>query len=356
MTTFVSNDWGVVTTIDRNSIIGGVFGLEDVRVFGVATESFLKPPHRLLSNARSGIWSVIQVVRPAQVWMPSYLCSVMVDAVDQDRCQLRFYEVDYDLNIREDRWVRDVLPGDLVVFIDYFGFSTDRRCMALVKERKAWVLEDACQAMLSKHVGTGTDFVLYSPRKFIGVPDGGILQIRCDGFDEAFVAKKPPALWWLNAFAAVLYRRDFDRGSSCRDWFQRFREAETGTPVGHYAVNELSQAMLTHSIDYSAHAKQRRENYAFLLNRLGDYAIFPHLPEDVVPLVFPIRITSRELVRNRLFQHNVYPPVHWPIAGIVPTEFRDSHRLAEEIMTLPCDQRYALEDMTRMASLVVESL
>ena len=335
--------------------MGGLFGLEDVRVFDAAIEPFLKPPHWLLLNARSGIWSVVQGLRLSQVWMPSYLCSVMVAAVDPQRCRLRFYEVDYDLEIREDRWIRNVAPGDLVVFVDYFGFSTDRRCMALVKERKAWVLEDACQAMLSKHVGEGADWVLYSPRKFVGVPDGGILRIRCDGFDEAIDAQRPPALWWLNAFDAVLQRRDFDRGSPCRDWFQQFQKAEAESPVGHYAMSELSRAILTHSIDYSAHAKQRRKNYAFLLNRLGDYAMFPHLPEDVVPLGFPIRIASRDSVRNRLFQHRIYPPVHWPIAGIVPAKFSDSHRLAEDIMTLPCDQRYALDDMDRMASLVAES-
>ena len=149
-----------MTTTGKHSIIGGAFGLGDVGVSSAAVESFLKPPHWLLCNARSGIWAVIQAVRPAQVWMPSYLCSVMVDAVDQDRCRLRFYEVDYDLKIREDRWIRDVAAGDLVVFIDYFGFSTDRRCMASVRDRRAWVLEDACQAMLSKHVGAGADFAL----------------------------------------------------------------------------------------------------------------------------------------------------------------------------------------------------
>ena len=280
----------------------------------------------------------------------------MVDVVDEQRCRLRFYEADYNLQIHGERWIDGVAPGDLVIFIDYFGFSTDRHCMASVKERKGWVLEDACQAMLSKHVGAGADFVLFSPRKFVGVPDGGILQIRCDGFDEAFSSEKPPTPWWLKAFAAVLHRRDFDRGSFRDDWFQQFREAEAESPVGYFAMSELSQTILTHGVDHSTHATLRRENYAFLLSHLGDYAMFPHLPDDVVPLGFPIRIASRDSVRHRLFQHEIYPPVHWPIAGIVPDEFRDSHRLAEEIMTLPCDQRYSLDDMARMASLVPELL
>ncbi len=44
----------------------------------------------------------------------------------------------------------------------------------------------------------------------------------------------------------------------------------------------------------------------------------------------------------------IYPAVHWPIADVVPPEFETSHRLAGEIMTLPCDQRYDRSDMERI--------
>lgn len=37
--------------------------------------------------------------------------------------------------------------------------------------------------------------------------------------------------------------------------------------------------------------------------------------------------------RQALFDHEIYPPVHWPIKGIVPEKFRDSHQLSDEIMT-----------------------
>ena len=49
-----------------------------------------------------------------------------------------------------------------------------------VKKCGAWLLEDACQALLSDEVGRFSDFVLYSPRKFLGVPDGGVLVSNCE--------------------------------------------------------------------------------------------------------------------------------------------------------------------------------
>jgi hypothetical protein len=89
---------------------------------------------------------------------------------------------------------------------------------------------------------------------------------------------------------------------------------------------------------------------------LGDIALFPGLSPEVVPLGFPIRVRNRDQIRQALFEHDIYPPVHWPIQGIVPAEFRDSHRLSAEIMTLLCDQRYSRQDMDRMAQLVLQEL
>jgi len=37
-------------------------------------------------------------------------------------------------------------------------------------------------------------------------------------------------------------------------------------------------------------------------------------------------------------------------------EYDVSHRLASEIMTLPCDRRYDVDHMDRMAQLVAEAL
>ena len=40
--------------------------------------------------------------------------------------------------------------------------------------------------------GTGADFVLFSPRKFLGVPDGGVLAIRAQGFKARVAALPQP--------------------------------------------------------------------------------------------------------------------------------------------------------------------
>jgi len=345
---------------NKTKILGGMFGLRKAidTVFHDSSLLFLERKNLLLANARSGIAILVDLLTPPQVWMPSYLCDVMVKAVRQvaTRTKLKFYEVSYDLQVPSLEWLENITEGDLVVFIDYFGFSYDRICAIRAKERGAWILEDASQALLSTEVGQFSDFILFSPRKFLGVPDGGILVVNCEVDLQCVDLKSPPADWWLKAFYATVLRREFDIHGGGRHWFNLFREADVQGPIGRYAMSELSKMLLKHSFDYSHIAQKRIDNYRFLSDSLSDLAIFPELFPGVVPLGFPIRMKNRDQVRKILFEHEIYPPVHWSIQDVVPEEFKNSHRLAAEIMTLLCDQRYESDDMERMAQLVLKAI
>jgi len=340
----------------ETKIIGGMFGLEETRGLHSCIPPFLEGQTILLVNARSGIFLLIELLSPSHVWLPSYLCGVMLETVNKSSANVRFYEVNYDLAVPSLEWLSDVQQGDLVILMDYFGFPCDSSCAAQAKERGAWVLEDACQALLSGEVGRFSDFVLFSPRKFLGVPDGGILTCRRKIDLNGIDLRNPPAEWWLKAFFSTVLRREFDIHGGNRRWFELFRQVDIGGPIGHYAMSEISNMLLRRGFDYSGIAQRRIDNYAMLNDELHDIAVFPSLSSNTVPLGFPIRLENRDRLRQVLFDHEIYPPVHWPIQDVVPQEFRDSHRLAKDIMTLPCDQRYDTHDMKRMAKVVLEEL
>jgi hypothetical protein len=299
---------------------------------------------------------LVNRLRPQQVWVPSYLCPEgILGGIDSSLTILRFFEVDNDLQVISDRWVSEVAPGDLVIFIDYFGFPCDRQLAIEVKEQGGWVLEDACQALLSGHVGKVADYVLFSIVKWIGAPDGGILRFPESIPIHDVSLETPATTWWMKAFQASVLRREFDDGLPTRQrWFKLFREINDTMPVGPYAMSELSQTIMKHSVVYPFRAERRIVNYRTLLEKLGPYAIFPRIEPNVVPLGFPVRVANRDSVRQALFAQKIYPPVHWVIDGVVPPGYEDSHRLAGQIMTLPCDQRYGREDMERMAEVFLE--
>jgi dTDP-4-amino-4,6-dideoxygalactose transaminase len=335
-------------------IIGGMFGLDRDLFFRDVLPPFLNQKEIFLVDARSGIFLVCEMLKPGTVWLPSYLCEVMLTPLEKANMHVRFYEVNYNLQLRSNNWISEVEQGDLVIFIAYFGFPCDDVGASLAKGKGAWILEDACQALFIEDVGKFSDFVLFSPRKFLGVPDGGILVINRGIEKEKINLESPPAEWWLKTLRSTLLRREFDISGGSREWFDLFQETGIGAPIGRYAMSELSRVLLLHGFDYAAIRDRRIQNYRTLLDQLGNLAMFPHLPAKVVPLGFPIRLRNRDQVRQQLFDHEIYPPVHWPIEGIVPEEFRESHQLAADIMTLPCDQRYGSQDMKKMAKVVLE--
>jgi hypothetical protein len=335
-------------------VIGGVFGLEPLPsapARPTVPPPFARAPALWTVNGRSAIRVLCSALRPRQVWLPSYLCDTVRLGLTDPR-SVRFYEVNADLAVAARAWLDEVQADDLVVLIDYFGFPAPADVAAAARARGACVLEDACQALLTEGLGQEADFLVYSPRKFVGVPDGGLLvQTGARPLPDALLAPAPPA-WWRGALVAVESRRDFDRGGAARDWFPAFQAAEREAPSGAYAASALSRSLLTTAVDWSAVAARRRANWAVLAAALGDVAVFPVLTAGVAPLGFPIRVSRRDQVREALFAREIYPPVHWPLAGVVPEGFQESHGLSAEIMTLPCDQRCSPADMERMATLV----
>ena len=335
------------------SIVGGMFGLElfesNALLRAKELPRFLGERQRLLATARSAVKLLVRALRPGTVWLPSYICGVMIDAAHEPRVRVRFYAVDKSLQISSNDWLAQIETGDLVIFVDYFGFDTWSLHGGEARARGAYIVEDACQAMLNKDFSPHSDYIIFSPRKFIGVPDGGILLAgkNADLPDADFSA--PPAQWLLRATKASMLRSEFDRCGGERSWFKMFQAAEASGPMEPCRMSDLSAAILQ-IVDWTIIKKRRRRNYQYLLSELEELAIFPDLPRDVVPLGFPIRIRNRDHVRRLLFNERIYPAVHWDIVDLVPAEFASSHRLASEIMTLPSDQRYERHDMEQMVS------
>jgi hypothetical protein len=305
-----------------------------------------------LANGRCALVVLIERLKPKRVWLPAYLCPSIIAAVKYSGAPLHYFATDYNLQVAPHA-LDDAGPGDLVDLIDYFGFPADRALMAELRDRGAWVLEDACQAMLTRDVGRTADFVLFTPRKFVGIPDAGILVSRRPEIDlRGLPLEPPPAHWWMLTFSAALLRRDFDLYGGDRLWFKQYRELEEDMPLGRYAMSDMSRMLLTSAFDYEDNARRRIASYHALNGALSDLALYPALPDGVVPLGYPIRLANRDEVLKILYAHDIYPPVHWPFPGILPAAFTESYRLQRNIMMLPCDQRCGPDDMQRIVDLV----
>src|ERR1051325_8942509 len=95
-----------------HKIIGGMFGIELPTDARLSSPPFLTPYSLLTANARSAIYLVANLLKPARVWLPSYVCGTILPALGQ--MAVHFYLVRSDLSVPEFQGPGE---GDLVIII-----------------------------------------------------------------------------------------------------------------------------------------------------------------------------------------------------------------------------------------------
>jgi hypothetical protein len=334
-------------------VVGGVFALEPPGTPRGQDLPFLRGPHLLLANARGGLRLLLQARRPATLWMPAFLCESMLRIGEGLPVATRLYAIDEAFATTDLAWLDEVRAGDVVVVVDYFGHVLHGDVAARARDRGAIVVEDASHALLGADAGSLGDYVLWSPRKFAGLPDGGVLQARRDAPLPDAALPDADAGWWQAAYEACARRAGFDAGGP-RDFLPWHQQAERDHPADAVAMSTFSRERLD-TLDWPAIARRRRANHDVLADRLARFAALPPPATGTVPAGFTVRVPQRDAVRAALFARDIYPSLLWP-AGPVPTTFAASHRLAAEVMTLHCDQRYDAADMARTADAIFEAV
>jgi len=336
------------------NIIGGKFGLPKKLTDYSEMPQFLEGDPVLMFNGRSCIKQVVDSLKPKHVWLPSYLCPTIISAIDTNISKICFYPIDINLSVKSIDFINKIIPGDLFLFINYFGFDFLGEILNTLRGKEIILFRDCCQALFFNWKKNHADFCLFSPRKFLGVTDGGILHRTSNLNFKPQELIDPPEDALLDMFYAILGRREFDLNGIDREWNTHFHQGENKFFPGNSRMSKISTLLLKHSFDYEAIIERRKRNYSALLNKLGPFAVFPELTKGVVPLGFPIKIKNRNSVQEELFKRNIFPPIHWNIDGFVPNNFLESHQLANQIMTLPCDQRYDESDLNRIADILTE--
>lgn len=335
-------------------LIGGIFGLESVAPSGTGQASLPNNLHgewQGYVNGRSALNALWQTSAPSRIWLPAYLCPSVATAAA--RCAPVTF-----CDRGATAWLDEVQVGDSVLFLAEFGFPPDRESVATARARGAKVVVDACQALLTDDACDGADYAIFSPRKFLGVVDGGVLVAPRGAPLPNETLSPPPATWLEQATLAAQARAEFDRGAGKstpneRDWFPLYQQVEATQPVGPYAMGDLSQSILSGKVDWQTIRTRRRSNYQSLLAKLKPFALYPELPAGVVPLGFPIRLENRDHVRSALFADEIFPPIHWPLHELTPAECVHAWRLSRSLLTLPCDQRYDAAEMQRSIEIVL---
>jgi dTDP-4-amino-4,6-dideoxygalactose transaminase len=298
------------------------------------------------ANARSALAALLAARAPRRIWLPAYACPALADAAAAVAAETRFYGVDQALEPDTAALTRQLGPRDAVVVVDYFGRPPGLawRSLAGAFPELLWI-EDRAQAMATAAPPFGS-VRLFSPRKLVGVGDGGLLF-----GDSPFSAPDDDA---LDSWAPEDARARDPDGRAPETWRGLYRQREALHTVDSRRASERTLDALA-ALPAAPIAQARRANWRVLANALDDYALWGDPAPAFAPLAFPILVSDAARAVERLAQARIWAPRHWADPPSPAADFPQAHWLAAHCVSLPLDQRYDGSDMARVAAAVREA-
>lgn len=122
---------------------------------------------------------------PVTVWIPDFFCNSSLEPLRATGVRLAFYPLTDKMvpDMSACRTLQKEGSADIFLLVHYFGQPTATDAAREFCARNgAWLIEDAAHVLLPiRGIGTGGDFVLYSPHKHLPIPEGAVLVVRPSG-------------------------------------------------------------------------------------------------------------------------------------------------------------------------------
>ncbi len=313
--------------------IGGFFELE--LPLG---EGLPQARAHLYQSARAAFCALLHALpHVRRVWMPAFLCDSMYAPLQASGKDIAIYSLDDQLQLAGPI---DIGSDEIVLYVNYFGVRTDYTDELLSLIPPEQLVIDCSQAFFAAPRECLAN--IYSPRKFFGVPDGGLLVTNL-----AVACPEQTDDGSLNRMTHLLARLAGEPEPAYADFQQAEQSLDDPTPL---RMSALTRRLLG-SVQFASIRQHREANFAYLRNRL-DASNLLQLPTSVGgPLCYPF-LPTQALDRTQFVSRRIYIPTYWPDVRNRSTPGSMEHAMVERCLPIPCDQRYTPSDLDRILDLI----
>lgn len=312
--------------------IGGYLGLESL------VKNELYGDMIGVNNARNALLYILKARKIKKLYIPYYLCDCVSGVCDREGYSYEYYSVDEGFMPVFDKALGE---GEYLYVVNYYG-QLDNEVIISLKEKHKNVICDNVQAFFQAPA-QGIDTV-YSCRKFFGVPDGGYVsteKILDEPLKDDFSRER---------MTHVLGRFETQKGS---DFYKEFQENDRSFDTLALRAMSMLTRNIMGAIDYAAVKEARERNFDVLDGMLRQRNLLSIKRVDG-PYAYPFYCENASSIRKKLIESKIFVPTLWPNSAECEDEV--ARRYSQNILPLPCDQRYDREDMIRVAGLVLELL
>ena len=308
-------------------------------------------------SGRTAIETVIKDIGTVKkVMLPSYCCFSMIEPFLTAGIHVSFYNVFFNQSLVVD--LNIVNDCDVILWCNYFGFNVQYPTKILdeFRERGGIVIEDITHSLFSSIQHHNADYFVCSLRKWGSLISGGFCAKSIGTFltkprllpDEDFISYKYEAMklksgFLMNGLCEI--KAKYLNLYSITN--KMLADNYSATLMDEYSINQIS----CWNFDEIRHIRLENAKVIYqYLKKCNEVA--PLFPFEAMncPLFVPVIIADknrRDTLRQKLIEQGVFCPVHWP-----KPDGRCTSDLYDSELSLICDQRYNLDDITRMMYII----
>lgn len=299
------------------------------------TGSMLHSDGIKLNCGRNALAYLIKAKGIKKIYMPKFMCDSCDNVLADKSVYVERYSIGWDFKPILDSYDEN----SWIYVVNFYGQLSNEYLGSL----EGHIIVDNAQAYFQDMI-PGID-TLYTCRKFFGVPDGAILYtdtILEENFpqDESF-ERMHYLLGRFERPASEFYSEYVNNNRLFKD-----------EPVKR--MSKLTENLLC-GIDYEVIRNIRKQNFKYLHEKLGKYnKLSLEIPEGA--FMYPFYIENGAEIRKVLQKMKIFIPTLWPAVFELCHENELEYDLAKNILPLPVDQRYGIEEMKYLISQIEELL
>ena len=285
-------------------------------------------------SARASLYSFLNESEATSIYVPEYMCDSIYEAIESLNIKVVSYCLNEDMTIESFPTIGDT---EYILVVNYYGLLDQYLEELLRLHCSERIIIDNSQALFYRPSRKVT--AIYSPRKFLAVPDGGFLNTTLS-------IQEPSKKWQSLDNISHLVLRAF--GLVGEGYKEFLRSEESLSDYIPQSMSCVTKRMIEFS-DLKHIKEKRRENFKYLSRLYGDINEFSWSINSCVPLCYPLKLDFdianiyKELCSNYFFL-----PRYWKSNELSAL----SDDIYKKTLFIPIDERISIKDYEQMDKII----
>lgn len=305
-----------------------------------------------LRSGRDALKAIAREFSPTTVLIPALSCESMISPFELYGHKVCFYRLNSDYEIdKQDLESKIPKKEALFLYMNYFGVESisDEALRNLQEKYKnLYFIEDRTHDLLTERSSTFVpDFTLASLRKWINIPDGGLLwtkkPLKSNLFEENLTFSQ-------TRLKAEKMRNEFFRSGDIalkKEYRKIFSSVSKLLDDGMVPVKMSKYSLeIIKATDWSKIKNVRKQNAQELIDALNSLPVgLIQSRSGLSDLYVAFTTNNRDEIQTKLSSKGIYNTIIWPLSK-EQIEICDVAAATHNTMlAAPCDQRYTVSDM-----------